>query len=147
MPDVHSPEQRSFNMSQIRRRDTKPEVLLRSLLHRAGYRFRIDVAGLPGRPDIVLRKYNTAIQVHGCYWHRHEGCPKCTTPETNKKIWEEKFRRNIERDRRNEEALRQQGWNVLIVWECELSNAPQEVLSKITSALRQNRHGSGVCEI
>lgn len=120
MADVHNPAQRSFNMSQIRGRDTKPEKLLRSLLHRQGFRFRKNVASLPGKPDIVLPKHRAIVLVHGCYWHRHEGCRFATTPSTNTPFWTEKFATTVARDAKKEEALRDLGWRVFVVWECDL---------------------------
>lgn len=107
-------------MSRIRGRDTKAEVLVRSLLHQAGLRFRKNVASLPGKPDIVLPKHRAVVRVHGCYWHRHEGCRFTTSPATRESFWREKFSGTIERDRKNELALSQRGWRVLTVWECEI---------------------------
>lgn len=118
--DVLSPEQRKRNMSAIKGKDTKPEILLRKLLHSLGYRFRIQRKDLPGRPDIVLPRYKTAIFVNGCFWHRHEGCKLASTPSTNSEFWEKKFAANVERDARNYAALKELGWNVLIIWECEI---------------------------
>ncbi len=135
MTDVHSPEQRSFNMSRIKGRDTKPELLLRSHLHRAGYRFRKNVAGLPGKPDIVLPKYKAAIFVHGCFWHRHENCRYATCPGSNKEFWQAKFQGTVERDAIKRHALEAAGWNVLTVWECELKSNPAAAMDKITVAL------------
>lgn len=107
-------------MSAIKGRDTKPEVLVRKLLHELGYRFRIQRKDLPGKPDIVLPKYKTAIFINGCFWHRHKGCKYASTPSTNSNFWEKKFAANVERDIRNYAALKEQGWNVLIIWECEV---------------------------
>ena len=109
MADVHTPEQRSFNMSRIRGADTKPEILLRSLLHRAGFRFRKNVRSLPGTPDIVLPKFQTVIFVHGCFWHRHAGCRFATTPKSNEAFWEAKFAATVQRDRLNEKGSKQLG--------------------------------------
>lgn len=120
MADVHSPRQRSFNMSCIRGKDTKPEKLLRSLLHRAGFRFRKNVSRLPGKPDIVLPRHRAVVLVHGCYWHRHPGCRFATTPASNRDFWTEKFAGTVERDRRAEAALQALGWRVFTIWECEL---------------------------
>lgn len=110
---------RSWNMSRIRSGDTLPEKRVRSTLHRLGYRFRLRQKHLPGKPDIVLPKLRTVIFVHGCFWHRHEGCYKTTTPKTNGEFWQKKFQRNTERDKENMEELISQGWQVLVVWECE----------------------------
>lgn len=95
---------------------------MRSLLHQMGYRFRLQRADLPGKPDIVLPKYHTVIFVHGCYWHRHPGCARASTPATNVAYWEQKFARNVARDTQNKMALENLGWHALIVWECELKN-------------------------
>jgi DNA mismatch endonuclease (patch repair protein) len=127
MADVHSPAQRSFNMSRIRGKDTKPEKLLRSLLHRAGLRFRKHVAGLPGRPDIVLPRHKAVILVHGCYWHRHPGCRFATTPASNSAFWLEKFTGTVERDHKAEAALAALGWRVFVVWECDLRRNAEAV--------------------
>ena len=118
--DKHTPEQRHRNMSAVKGKDTKPELLVRKLLHALGYRFRIQRKDLPGRPDIVLPRYKTAVFVNGCFWHRHEGCKYASTPSTNSEFWEKKFTANVERDARNYAALKDQGWNVLIIWECEV---------------------------
>ena len=131
MTDRISKEHRSWNMSRIRGKDTKPEVLLRSLLHRAGYRFRLHGPDLPGKPDIVLRKYKTVIFVHGCFWHRHEGCPGATTPKTRTEFWNAKFRGTVERDRRKKAELERIGWKVLTVWECELKSDSKVVLNML----------------
>lgn len=106
-------------MARIGPRDTKPEIVVRRLLHGMGRRFRLHRKELPGTPDIVLPSSRKAIFVHGCFWHRHEGCPKATTPKTRTEFWQEKFSRNIERDARKEMQLRAAGWNVITVWECE----------------------------
>ncbi len=131
MADVHTPAQRSFNMSRIRGRDTKPEVLLRSLLHRAGFRFRKNVKSLPGKPDIVLPKYRAVVRVHGCYWHRHEGCRFTTTPATRQSFWAEKFNSTVERDLNTKRMLAKQGWRVFTVWECELNEDPTAAAERI----------------
>lgn len=120
MTDIVSPEIRARMMRANRRRDTKPEMLVRRHLHAAGFRFRLDVGKLPGRPDIVLARHRAAIFVHGCFWHRHEGCRFTTMPKSNTAFWSTKFSRNVERDRGNVAALRSSGWRVGIVWECGL---------------------------
>lgn len=116
------PSQRSFLMSKVRGKNTKPEELVRSLLHRLGFRFRLHRKDLPGTQDIVLPKHRVVIFVHGCFWHRHHGCKKATTPQTNKDFWEKKLARNVERDMEVSARLMQNGWRVLVVWECELKN-------------------------
>lgn len=118
-------EQRSWNMSRIRGKDTSPERAVRSLLHRLGYRFRLHSQSLPGKPDLVLPKYGAVVLVHGCFWHRHRGCPYAYAPKTRKEFWSRKFTGNVERDRRVARELRRLGWRVLIVWECELCDVEQ----------------------
>ncbi len=135
MTDIFSPEKRSWVMSRIRSRDTKPEILVRSLLHRLGYRFTVNGPRnkhLPGKPDIVLPKHATAIFVHGCFWHGHAGCPIFRLPKSRTKFWQEKIARNKERDAKNAAALASLGWNVVTLWECEMAN-----LGKIRTLTRQ----------
>ena len=120
MTDVHSPEIRSYNMAQIKGKNTKPEEIVRKLLFARGFRYRKNVSALPGTPDIVLPKYKTCIFVNGCFWHRHEGCKYTTTPHTREEFWQKKFQNNIERDELVKNELEKLGWKVIIVWECEL---------------------------
>ena len=134
MADRLSRERRSWNMSRIRGKDTKPEVLVRSILHRMGCRFRLHRKDLPGKPDIVLPMHRTVVEVRGCYWHRHGGCSNCTTPSTNAEFWMKKFDGNVARDRRNDRALRKMGWKVVVVWECELKNL-EKVASRLYSEI------------
>ncbi|MEJ6021358.1 very short patch repair endonuclease [Ramlibacter sp. PS4R-6] len=122
MVDSLTKSERSERMRRIRNRDTRPERTLRSALHAKGLRFRLHRNDLPGRPDIVLPRFCTVIFVHGCFWHRHQGCSICTTPKSNTQFWQGKFDRNIVRDRRNVRQLRKLGWAVFTVWECELSS-------------------------
>jgi DNA mismatch endonuclease (patch repair protein) len=133
--DHLSSEERSELMSRINSTETKPEQLARSLLHRAGYRFRKNVSELPGTPDVVLPKYNTVIFVHGCYWHRHDCRKGNSVPTKNREFWLEKFERNVERDAENEEALKERGWQVLTVWECELKDDPVEEVEELMKDL------------
>jgi len=135
--DVHSPETRSYNMSRIRGKNTKPEVRLRSLLHRAGFRFRIHDSRLLGKPDIVLPKYKVVIFVNGCFWYRHKGCKYCTFPKSRKEFWDRKFADTIERDGLKQEQLRKAGWKVYVVWECEIKSDPEGVLKTLTSQLQE----------
>src|SRR5436305_2098230 len=107
-------------MSRIRGADTKPELLVRSALHRAGFRFRLRSRMLPGKPDIVLAKYRTVIFVHGCFWHRHAACKLAYTPKTRMEFWRAKFHGNVQRDRKNVVALTKRGWRVITVWQCEI---------------------------
>lgn len=120
--DTISKEKRSWNMGQIRSKNTKPEIIVRQILHKSGYRFRIHRKDLPGCPDIVLPKYKTVIQVHGCFWHRHKNCKFAYTPKTRNDFWENKFNVNIERDKHMITSLQNLGWKVIIVWECETKN-------------------------
>lgn len=109
-------------MSRIRSKDTKPELIVRSTLHRMGYRFRLHKKGLPGKPDVVLARHKTVIFVHGCYWHRHPGCKYAYHPKSRVDFWENKFRENVERDTKARAALEALGWRVLVVWECEVTD-------------------------
>ena len=122
-------------MSRIRGKDTTPEILLRKLLHRAGYRFRLHSPNLPGKPDIVLKKYKTVIFVHGCFWHRHEDCPGATLPKTRTGFWLDKFRGTVERDRRKQKELEEAGWRVVTVWECQLNKDPGSIMPLIETQL------------
>lgn len=126
MADVHTPEQRSYNMSRIRSKDTKPEELVRKFLFSQGFRYRKNDAKLPGKPDIVLPKYRTAIFINGCFWHGHEGCRYFVWPKNNAEFWKKKINENIHRDERNYTLLREQGWRVIEVWECELKSTARE---------------------
>jgi DNA mismatch endonuclease (patch repair protein) len=120
--DRITPEHRSWNMSRIRGRDTLPEKRVRSLLHRLGFRFSLRRKGLPGKPDIVLPARRAVVFVHGCFWHQHAGCRNATMPSTRRSFWETKLNGNVARDGRIGEELRSQGWTVMTVWECELSD-------------------------
>lgn len=120
--DRISPEHRSWNMSRIRGRDTTPERCVRSVLHRLGYRFRLHDKSIPGRPDIVLRKYRTVVFVHGCFWHRHTGCKYAYSPKSRVDFWKEKFARNVARDEEVQRRLAEAGWHVIVVWECQTRN-------------------------
>ncbi len=119
--DVHSPTQRSFNMSKIRGKDTRPEMVVRRWLWANGYRYRLHRKDLPGRPDIVLPKYHAVIFVHGCFWHRH-GCKYSTFPSTRQNFWQTKFEGNVQRDKDNQARLTSQGWRVFVLWECEINS-------------------------
>ncbi|MHB8160261.1 MAG: very short patch repair endonuclease [Thermoleophilia bacterium] len=129
--DIISKERRSWNMAQIKSADTMPEKKVRSTLHRMGYRFALHCKDLPGRPDIVLSKYRTAIFVNGCFWHRHPGCKYAYMPKTRIRFWQKKFDDNISRDKRNRKELEKDGWTVIVVWECEVDdNALGQSLDK-----------------
>jgi DNA mismatch endonuclease, patch repair protein len=135
--DIWSKEKRSQVMSRIRSKDTKPEILLRRLLHKAGYRFRVHHARLPGKPDIVLPKYKTAIFVHGCFWHQHSECREGRIPGTNRQFWEDKFCRTRIRDLKNCLLLEELDWNVIVVWECEIEKDQDEILSFIVRLISE----------
>jgi DNA mismatch endonuclease (patch repair protein) len=135
MADTVSKKQRSWNMSRIRSRDTKPEVKVRSWLFRQGFRFRKNDRRYPGRPDVVLPKYHTVIFVNGCFWHHHEACKYGYTPKTRTEFWLSKFRRNQINDKLNRDALEQMGWRVIVVWECELKKDFEGVMKKIADSL------------
>ena len=119
MPDVFSPNKRSLIMSHVRGTDTAPELLVRSIVHRMGYRFRVHRRDLPGCPDIVLPRHHKIIFVHGCFWHGHKGCPRSKRPATHVSFWDAKLDANRARDIRAQQALREKGWEVLIVWQCQ----------------------------
>ena len=119
MNDIYSLEKRSEIMARIRTTGTKPELLVRQVTHSLGYRFRLYRKGLPGKPDLVFPRYGKVIFVHGCFWHGHRHCAKAKRPATNSAFWEQKLSRNMERDQQNTTALREIGWGVMIIWECE----------------------------
>src|SRR3954471_7386002 len=135
MRDKLTKERRSWNMSRIRSKDTNPERIVRSLLHRLGFRFRLHAKTLPGKPDIVLSKYKTVIFVHGCFWHRHRGCKNCTTPTNRREWWLGKLEGNAFRDTMNQKAVRKLGWRSLIIWECETQSA-EKLESRLLRLLR-----------
>jgi DNA mismatch endonuclease, patch repair protein len=120
--DFLTPAERSVRMSRIRSHDTSPEVALRRALHKLGLRFRLRNKRLPGKPDLIIPRYNAAVFVHGCFWHRHSGCSIATTPKSNTSYWQEKFDRNIARDQRVSHELTAAGWRVFVAWECELQS-------------------------
>ena len=139
MADVHSPETRSFNMSQIKGKNTKPEELVRRYLFSHRFRYRKNVSTLPGKPDIVLPKYKTCIFVNGCFWHKHEGCRYFVWPKNNAKFWEAKINGNAERDLRQQNELQAIGWNVIVVWKCELKKPLfDNTMSSIEDKIRRN---------
>lgn len=139
MADVHSSETRSFNMSQIKGKNTKPEERVRRYLFSHGFRYRKNVSTLPGKPDIVLPKYKTCIFVNGCFWHKHEGCRYFVWPKNNAKFWEAKINGNAERDLRQQNELQAIGWNVIVVWECELKKPLFDItMSSVEDKIRRN---------
>lgn len=133
--DRLTPSQRSSLMSKVRGKNTRPEEIVRSLLHRMGFRFRLHRKDLPGTPDIVLSKYRTVIFVHGCFWHRHPGCKKASMPQTNTTFWEKKLARNVERHAEVTAELTKIGWRVLVVWECELKK-PDDLSARLQRELK-----------
>jgi DNA mismatch endonuclease (patch repair protein) len=138
MTDHLTKEKRSWNMSRIRHKNTKPELIIRSLLHRMGYRFTVNGPGnrnLPGRPDIVLPKYKTVVFVHGCFWHFHRNCKHARIPKTRTEWWRDKLRGNAERDKKKNAELRRQGWKVITVWECQIKGKLNMIEKKITRHL------------
>jgi DNA mismatch endonuclease (patch repair protein) len=122
LTDIFSEEKRSWIMSRVKGYDTKPELLIRSMIFRMGYRFRLHRNDLPGKPDIVLPKHKKIIFVHGCFWHGHKNCARAKRPTTNEEFWNEKLDENIKRDKRYYRESRKLGWKVLVVWECETKN-------------------------
>lgn len=128
MSDVHSPKVRSYNMSRIRNKGTKPEEIVRKYLFSKGFRYRKNDSRLPGKPDIVLPKYKTVVFVNGCFWHKHEGCRYFVWPKNNAEFWRRKITSNAERDQRIYNELKEQGWSVIIIWECALKNNQAETL-------------------
>jgi len=136
MPDVHTPQTRSYNMSRIRSKDTKPEMLVRRFLHARGYRYKLHDKTLPGKPDIVLPKLRTAIFVHGCFWHGHNNCKYFVVPKTRTAWWLNKINGNIANDKKHLAQLRKSGWRVINIWECQLRAKTQtKTLSKLLSKI------------
>lgn len=143
MADTVSKVQRSWNMSRIRSRDTKPEVKVRSWLFKQGFRFRKNDRRYPGRPDVVLPKYHTVIFVNGCFWHHHEGCQFAYIPKSRTDFWLKKFKANQVNDKLQRDALEQMGWHVIVVWECELKKDFEGVMKRIESSLHKFSQSSG----
>lgn len=127
MPDIFAPEKRHEIMQNVKTKNTAPEIKLRGLLHKNGFRFRVNRKDLPGKPDIVLPKYRAVIFVHGCFWHGHD-CPRGQRPQTNADFWNQKIDRNVIRDKSDVSLLESLGWRVLIVWECEIKKKNEAVL-------------------
>ena len=140
MTDVLTPTQRHLNMSHIRSKNTKPEILVRKWLWQHGFRYRLNVKDIPGRPDIVMRKYKNVIFVNGCFWHGHDGCDKFVMPKSNVGFWQSKISRNRERDLKNYKTLQESGWNVIVVWECRLKAALiEETMREVAESLNNTR--------
>lgn len=137
--DVHTPKTRSYNMSQIRAKDTTPEATVRKYLFANGFRYRKNDDKLPGKPDIVLPKYKTVIFVNGCFWHKHDGCKYFVWPKSNVEFWKQKLLANEARDIKNNELLHKAGWNVIVIWECELkNNLASQTLKSLLQKIKQN---------
>lgn len=134
MADIVDAATRSRMMSSIRGKDTGPEMIVRKFLHSRGFRYRLHVRDLPGRPDIVLPRYRTVIFVHGCFWHQHTNCRDAVTPKSNRTFWKTKLDGNVERDRRNLTALRSGGWRCLTIWECQISDGSRH-LSRLANRI------------
>lgn len=137
MADVHSAAQRSYNMSRIRGKDTKPELIVRSLVHQMGFRFRLHRKDLPGKPDLVLPKYQKVIFVHGCFWHLHRCRYGKVTPKTNSEFWQNKRQGNVDRDRRQRLKLKKSGWSVLTVWECWTKDIEARLIPRLELFLNE----------
>lgn len=134
MADTISKERRSWNMSRIKSRNTKPELIVRSTLHKYGYRFRLHCKYLPGNPDLILPKFRLSIFVHGCFWHRHKNCKFAYSPKSRIQFWEKKFSDNIKRDVQVKQQLEHLGWSVLTIWECQVSDA-KNIISLLSDHL------------
>lgn len=126
MADIYDRNKRSQIMSNISGKETKPEILIRKSLFSKGFRYRKNVQKMPGQPDIVLSKYKTVIFIHGCFWHGHKKCKAAKLPETRKEFWEEKIKSNIARDKRTTNELKQLGWHVITIWQCDISNKEKQ---------------------
>lgn len=138
MTDVHDKKTRSFNMSMIKGKDTKPEILVRKFLFRNGYRYRLNNPKLPGKPDIVLHKYKTVIFVNGCFWHGHKGCKYFVVPKTRTNWWLKKIGKTKERDEKNYKQLSKESWNIIVIWECELNENREKRLKKLLKEITEN---------
>jgi DNA mismatch endonuclease, patch repair protein len=133
--DIVDAATRSRMMAGIRSKNTRPELIVRQYLHRLGFRFRLHAPELPGKPDLLMPKYRTAIFVHGCFWHQHAGCKYASMPKSNATFWMEKLTANVDRDAKIVEQLRAQHWKTIVIWECEIS---ETVLSKVALRLKRN---------
>ena len=135
MSDNLTPEKRSWNMSRIKGKDTSIEIRVRKWLFQKGYRYRKNVTNLPGKPDILLNSYKTVIFIHGCFWHRHPDCKDATLPKTRTEFWKLKFEKNVSNDSKNREKLEKLGYQVLVLWECEINKRFDETVQNIASIL------------
>lgn len=135
MADVHEPEVRSYNMSQIKGKNTKPEMVVRKFIHANGFRYSLHKKDLPGKPDIVLPRYNTVIFVHGCFWHGHEGCKYFVIPKTRTEWWLDKIQKNIDNDCKSLSLINKNGWKTIIIWGCELK--PKKKVQTLNNLLKK----------
>ena len=140
MADVFTKSKRSQIMALVRSKDTSPELIVRSTLHRLGYRFSLSSNKLPGKPDIVLSRFHKLIFVHGCFWHQHKGCKASERPSSNSEYWNKKLDRNVARDKRNIATLRKSGWDVLIIWECQIRRKTT-LLKKLEKFIKSSNKG------
>lgn len=136
MADRLSPDKRSWLMSHVKSKDTTIELKVRKWLFSQGFRYRKNVATLPGKPDIVLKKYNTIIFIHGCFWHRHPNCPKASIPKSKTEYWVNKFEKNIERDHQNIQKLEKYGWKVIVIWQCQIQKNFDQCMNSLSDTLR-----------
>ncbi len=139
MTEKLTKNRRSWLMRRVQPRHTKPELIIRSFLHRCGFRFSLHRQDLPGKPDIVMTKYQTVIFVHGCFWHRHPGCKRASSPQSHRKYWKDKFARNVARDENDRRKLQKMGWKVIVVWECEAMTDPRQALERIVHVAAPSR--------
>lgn len=146
MVDTLTPVERSARMALIRGKDTVPELTFRKAIHALGMRYRLHAKDMPGKPDLVFPRFRTVIFVHGCFWHRHEGCKVASTPKSNVDFWLEKFKKNTDRDARNIQALESMGWKVIIVWECEVSTSvnAEATAKRIADIIKRESLPSGM---
>lgn len=147
MADRLSPEKRSWNMSRIKGKDTKPEMAVRKYLFSKGFRFRKNDKRYPGKPDIVLPKYHTVIFIHGCFWHRHAGCKEATMPKTRTEFWENKFRQNVDNDAKHKLQLEEMGFKVITIWECEIEKDFDTTMEKLVLELKGRNEENEECTI
>jgi DNA mismatch endonuclease (patch repair protein) len=141
--DIFTREKRSWIMGRIRSKNTKPEIIVRSVLHRMGFRFSLRRKDLPGHPDIVLARHKTAVFVHGCFWHRHKGCKTSSMPKSRTSFWKKKFDKNIRRDRKNKCELRKLDWKVIVLWECQVMKHPGKIAERLLGKLVLQRKDLG----
>lgn len=144
--DVHTPEQRSFNMSRIKGKNTKPEMLVRKWLWHQGYRYQLHRKDLPCKPDIVFPRRKKIIFIHGCFWHQHD-CKYFKWPKNNQQFWRKKIGNNVIRDQKNAQLLKEKGWKILTVWECEIKNDQNNILNSIISFLSHTYENAKVPEL